>query len=86
MSLRDILPRVYARGMRALQKRPSVRIDGAVAVLGFPAGERRKGEPFRLWIKPGDASAQEIADVLIALSELHRAYGGSGLVFEPEDG
>lgn len=33
-----------------------------------------------IWIDPGRASAQEIADVLVALSELHRAAGGAGLV------
>ena len=37
---------------------------------------------FELWIDPGQASAQEIANFFIALSDLHRAHGGSGLHFE----
>lgn len=42
--------------------------------------------PIRFAIDPGDASAQTVADVLIALSDLHRAYGGRALHFELEDG
>ncbi len=42
-------------------------------------------EPLELWISPGKASSQEIADVLIAMSDLYRAHGGKGLRFETTD-
>jgi hypothetical protein len=38
-------------------------------------------EGLELWIDPGDASAEVVAEVLVALSELYRAEGGAGLVF-----
>jgi hypothetical protein len=34
------------------------------------------------WIDPGDASAEDIAEFLIALSALHEAYGGGPLTFD----
>jgi hypothetical protein len=37
-----------------------------------------------LWIDPGDAPPELIADVLAAVSELHRAYGGNGLVYHTD--
>jgi hypothetical protein len=39
----------------------------------------------RLWIDPGDATAQDIAELLTALSELNRAYGGVGFQVEDEN-
>lgn len=39
-----------------------------------------------LYVKPGSASAEEIAEVLTAFSDLYKAYGGSGLVFEVKKG
>ena len=37
---------------------------------------------FSLFVQPGDAPPDVVADVLAALSSLHRAAGGSGLSFE----
>ena len=38
-------------------------------------------ERLRLWIDPGDAPPEVVADVLRALSDLHAAAGGKGLHF-----
>ncbi len=40
--------------------------------------------PIRFTLNPGDASAEDLAEVLISMSELHRSYGGLGLIFESE--
>jgi len=40
------------------------------------------GQAFDLWIDPGDASTEDVTELLVAISELHRALGGSGLVYE----
>lgn len=37
-----------------------------------------------VFIDPGDADPETIAEVLVALSNLHAAYGGSGLQFSFE--
>jgi hypothetical protein len=37
-----------------------------------------------IYIDPGDASVEEIRDALIALSDLHIACGGNGLLFHEE--
>ncbi len=37
--------------------------------------------PLELLIDPGSASAQEIADLLLAISDLYRLAGGSGIKF-----
>ena len=37
-----------------------------------------------LWVDPGEASADVVADVLVAISNLHRAAGGDGLVFSTD--
>lgn len=52
-----------------------------VKIAGKIIGSSDEGEAFDLWIDPGNATALEIADVLVALSEMHRAAGGRGLTF-----
>ena len=37
---------------------------------------------FDLWIEPGDASTEDIYEVLSALSDLNRACGGDGFTYE----
>jgi hypothetical protein len=41
-------------------------------------------DAFRFWIDPGSAPPEAVADILIAMSELHQALGGSGLRFEAD--
>lgn len=41
-------------------------------------------EPIVFYIDPGTATPEEIAELLIALSDLHRAFGGLGLDFKVE--
>jgi len=36
----------------------------------------------RIWIDPGESTANEIAAVLVALSEAHRSAGGKGLTWK----
>lgn len=60
--------------------------------LGGWAGERfvayhdqmqgRVLDAIELYIYPGQASVDEVAEVFMAMSELHRAGGGKGLHFE----
>lgn len=38
-------------------------------------------DEFHIWIDPGNASAQTLAEVLISLSEMYRALGGPGFTF-----
>ena len=42
------------------------------------------GARFEMTIVPGDASADIIAEFLVAMSEVHRSVGGRGLKFEGE--
>lgn len=44
----------------------------------------RSDDELRLAIDPGNASPEVVADVLRAISNLHRAAGGSGLKFRIE--
>lgn len=44
--------------------------------------ELSDGAQFHLWIDSGDAPPEVVANVLISLSELHRAHGGTGLQYE----
>lgn len=53
-------------------------VTRAVAAMRGP--DARLG----VFIDPGQASAQDVAEVLISLSELNRASGGRGLKFEGE--
>ena len=44
---------------------------------------REKGvDPLRMAIDPGTASSEEIAEPFIAMSVLHRSFGGEGLTFD----
>jgi hypothetical protein len=43
------------------------------------------GALFRLWLDPGDAPPESVADVLRALSDLHLAAGGSGLRYQVDE-
>jgi len=40
---------------------------------------------FDLWIDPGNASAEDIGELFLAIDNLYRAYGGTGLNFGPID-
>jgi hypothetical protein len=42
-------------------------------------------EGLRLWLDPGDAPPEVVADVLRALSDLHMAAGGTGLQFSIDE-
>lgn len=50
-------------------------------VMRFGSAMQRmvNGEPLSLCIYPGTASAVEIAALLVGLSDLYRAMGGSGI-------
>lgn len=39
-------------------------------------------EPLSVWIDPGKATAQVVADVLIAISNLQREHGGRGFTWK----
>jgi hypothetical protein len=58
-----------------LADRTRQEIEVEIDADGLPA-------EFRLWVDAGDAPPSVVADVLIALSDLHRAYGGPGLQYE----
>lgn len=51
---------------------------------GAPDDSGLKDE-FHLWIDPGDAPPEVISEVLSALSDLNRAYGGNGLIFAKDE-
>lgn len=46
-----------------------------------PSGATDQSSDFRVWIDPGDATVDQVRDVLAALSDLNRACGGNGLIF-----
>ncbi len=46
------------------------------------ADDGSKMEPIELYIDPGTATPEEIAELLIAISDLYRAFGGQGLEFK----
>ncbi len=39
---------------------------------------------FEVFIDPGSATKEEVADLLNALSKVNRAFGGNGLSFSPD--
>lgn len=49
-----------------------------------PAGRQPGGDRVSVYIDPGDADADDIAELFAALSDLHRAHGGFGLEISPE--
>jgi hypothetical protein len=40
---------------------------------------------FEFYLDPGEATVQQIVDLLLALNQLHRGLGGSGLTFSLEE-
>jgi hypothetical protein len=46
-----------------------------------PQPEILGGWSFEFYLDPGGATVQQIADLLLALNQLHRGFGGSGLTF-----
>ena len=38
-----------------------------------------------IWIDPGDADPADLAEFYSALSDLHRAHGGTGIVFRDDE-
>ncbi len=42
-------------------------------------------DPFTVWIDPGNSSAAEIKELFTSISELYRAFGGSGLDFVKDE-
>ena len=50
-----------------------------------PRPEDSDNWSFDLLIDPGDATEHDLAELYEALSELHRAYGGVGLVFRNDE-
>lgn len=55
-----------------------------IELRAVPSNGETVTEPLKIWIDPGNASPAEIADLLHALSEVHRAAGGSGLSWSIE--
>ncbi len=47
--------------------------------------EAARNEPFTVWIDPGDSSTGEIKELFASISELYRAFGGSGLDFVKDE-
>ncbi len=41
-------------------------------------------DDIEVWIDPGNANADDLQELYDALSELHRACGGAGVVFRDE--
>ena len=53
------------------------------AATGFTKGAGMANE-LELWIDAGEATPEEVAELLAALDELYRAHGGSGFVFSAD--
>lgn len=49
------------------------------------AARRPSGGSFRIWIDPGDADVNELKELFSAASDLHRALGGTGILFSREE-
>jgi hypothetical protein len=87
----EIAAEIMNRGLRPASGRafslsPETSINDVTVEV--PTGELRlESAPLRLWMDPGDAPPELVADLLRALSDLHVAYGGSGLRYSiDEDG
>jgi hypothetical protein len=66
-----------AKGIVSFQKRsmsPSEHRTGAVPNVEVD-----------IWVDPGNADSEDVAELYCALSELHRAHGGTGIVFRDDE-
>jgi hypothetical protein len=81
-----------------LDPRPTRRrkrlLEDSLAVIAKSQGAPARARPpadageqhaFQLYVDPGTAPAHVVADLLVALSNLHRAGGGSGLTFRLDE-
>lgn len=54
-----------------------------VEAVGLTEEEQKAYPSFHIWIDPGEADSEALKKLFEAISDCHKANGGSGLVFEP---